>query len=134
MHNFRGFIITKYILFSRNDSLRVFTLTPQVRSKHNNFTASNQKIWWHSVDLRYSTLSSSDALILKIYNDFMYKGSTKGRDSSVGIATGYGLDDGGVGVPSPGRVKNFLFSTSSSPALGSTQPPIQWVPGALSRG
>jgi hypothetical protein len=34
---------------------------------------------------------------------------------------------------SPGRVKNFLFSMSSRPALGSTQPPIQWVPGALSR-
>jgi hypothetical protein len=33
---------------------------------------------------------------------------------------------------SPGRVKNFLFSTSSKPALGSTQPPIQWVPGSLS--
>jgi hypothetical protein len=33
---------------------------------------------------------------------------------------------------SPGRVKNFLFSTSSGLALGSTQPPIQWVPGALS--
>jgi hypothetical protein len=33
---------------------------------------------------------------------------------------------------SPGRVKNFLFSKSSRPALGSTQPPIQWVPGALS--
>jgi hypothetical protein len=31
-------------------------------------------------------------------------------------------------IPSPGRVKNFLFSTSSRPALGSTQPPIQWVP------
>jgi hypothetical protein len=28
---------------------------------------------------------------------------------------------------SPGRVKNFLFSTLSRPALGSTQPPIQWV-------
>jgi hypothetical protein len=27
-----------------------------------------------------------------------------------------------------------LFSMSSRPALGSTQPPIQWVPGALSRG
>jgi hypothetical protein len=26
------------------------------------------------------------------------------------------------------------FSMSSTPALGSTQPPIQWVPGALSRG
>jgi hypothetical protein len=29
---------------------------------------------------------------------------------------------------SPGRVKNVLFSMSSRPALGSTQPPIQWVP------
>jgi hypothetical protein len=35
---------------------------------------------------------------------------------------------------SPGRVKNFLFSTTSRPALGSTQPPIQWVPRALSPG
>jgi hypothetical protein len=33
---------------------------------------------------------------------------------------------------SPGRVKNFLFSKSSRPALGSTQPPIQWAPGVLS--
>jgi hypothetical protein len=35
---------------------------------------------------------------------------------------------------SPGGIKNFLFSTSSRPALGPTQPPIQWVPGALSSG
>jgi hypothetical protein len=35
---------------------------------------------------------------------------------------------------SPGGGKNFLFSTSSRPALGSTQPPTQWVPGALSPG
>jgi hypothetical protein len=28
----------------------------------------------------------------------------------------------------------FLFSTSSRLALGSTQPSIQWVPGALSPG
>jgi hypothetical protein len=33
---------------------------------------------------------------------------------------------------SPGRVKNFLFSMSSTPSLGSTQPPIQWVLWALS--
>jgi hypothetical protein len=32
------------------------------------------------------------------------------------------------------RVKNFLFSKSSRPALGSTQPPIQWVLGPLSLG
>jgi hypothetical protein len=35
---------------------------------------------------------------------------------------------------SPARVKNFLFSKSSKPALGSTQPNIQWVPGALFPG
>jgi hypothetical protein len=35
---------------------------------------------------------------------------------------------------SPSTVKNFLFSTSSRPALASTQPPIQWVPGTLSPG
>jgi hypothetical protein len=35
---------------------------------------------------------------------------------------------------SPGRVKNFVFSTSSRPNLGSTQPPIRWVPGAPSPG
>jgi hypothetical protein len=51
------------------------------------------------------------------------------RGSPVGIATGYGLDDEGVGVPSPGRVKNVNFSILSRLALGST--PIQWVPGAL---
>jgi hypothetical protein len=28
----------------------------------------------------------------------------------------------------------FLFTTVSRKALGPTQPPIQWVPGALSRG
>jgi hypothetical protein len=35
-------------------------------------------------------------------------------------------------ISSPSRVKDFLFSTSSRPALGSSQPPIQWVPGTLS--
>jgi hypothetical protein len=34
-------------------------------------------------------------------------------DSSVGIATGYGLDDQGGGSLSPGRVNNFHFSISS---------------------
>jgi hypothetical protein len=43
---------------------------------------------------------------------------------------GYELDDSGVRVSA--GVGNFLFTTASRPALGSTQPPIQWVPGALS--
>jgi hypothetical protein len=52
----------------------------------------------------------------------------RSRDGSVGITTLYGLDrrKGGVLVP---VVKNFLFSTSSRPALGTTQPSIQWAPG-----
>jgi hypothetical protein len=53
--------------------------------------------------------------------------SEVGRDSSVGIATHYGLD--GPGIESRwGR--DFL--RLSRPVLGPTQPPIQWVPG-LSR-
>jgi hypothetical protein len=50
------------------------------------------------------------------------------RDSVVGIATGYGQEGKSS---STGRVKYFLFSTSSGSALESTQPPIQWVPTAL---
>ena len=47
-----------------------------------------------------------------------------GRDSSVGIATRYGLD--GPRIESRwGRD----FPHPSRPVLGPTQPPIQWVPG-----
>jgi hypothetical protein len=41
------------------------------------------------------------------YSDWLRAGRPRGRSSS------------------PGRTKNFLFSKSSRPALGSTQPPIQ---------
>jgi hypothetical protein len=46
-------------------------------------------------------------------------------DSSVSIATGYGLDSR---VSVPGRSKTFFYFTASRPALGRTQPPIQGVP------
>ena len=49
------------------------------------------------------------------------------QGSSVGIATDYGLDSPGS---NPGGDEIFR---PSSPALGPTQPPVQWVPG-LSRG
>jgi hypothetical protein len=58
---------------------------------------------------------------------------SRSSDSVVGIAIGYGLDDREVRIPSPSRIKNFLFSTLYRLALGSTQPLIQPVLGALSR-
>jgi hypothetical protein len=51
----------------------------------------------------------------------------KSQGSVVGIATSYGLDERGIGVPSPGKVTNFLFSMLCRPTLGLTQSPIQWV-------
>jgi len=51
-----------------------------------------------------------------------------GQDSAVGIATCYGLH--GLGIESQwGRD----FPHPSTPALGPTHPPVQWVPG-LSQG
>jgi hypothetical protein len=48
----------------------------------------------------------------------------RSRDSVVGIATGYWLDDRKVGVRVP-VVKNFRFCIPSRSALRSTRPPIQ---------
>jgi hypothetical protein len=58
----------------------------------------------------------------------------RSRDSAVGIATGYGLDDSGFGVVVP--VGSRIFSSPRRPdrVLGSTQPPVQGVPGAPSPG
>jgi hypothetical protein len=54
----------------------------------------------------------------------LYPGS---RDSSVGIATGWT-----AWVRLQAGTRNFLFFTASRSTLRLTQPPIQWVPGALS--
>jgi hypothetical protein len=58
----------------------------------------------------------------------------RSRDSVVSIATAYGLEDRGVGVRVLIRSRIFIFSRSSTPALGPTQPPIQQVPGVLYPG
>jgi len=58
-----------------------------------------------------------------------YKVAATDRVSSVGIAIRYGLDGPGIQSRCGGRD----FPHPFRPALGSTQPPIQWVPG-LSRG
>jgi hypothetical protein len=64
---------------------------------------------------------------MKVNQDYMFTRDVTSlcidRDSSVGIATGYGLD--GPGIRSRwGRD----FPHLSRPALGYIQPPLQWVP------
>jgi hypothetical protein len=69
--------------------------------------------------------------ILRTFNPqkiFLVLLSVGGPGSVVGIATGYGLD--GPGIESRWRRG---FPHLSRPALGSTQTPVQLVPG-LSRG
>ena len=74
--------------------------------------------------LSYLTHSALKYVLFK----FMYNIRVCGPGSSVGIATGYGLD--GPGIEYRWGVGDFPHL--SRPALGSTQPPVQWVPG-LSR-
>jgi hypothetical protein len=79
---------------------------------------------------QYSTsviLAFSCGLIYDISNIWAMS-----RESVVGIATGYWLDDRGFGVLVP--VWLGIFSTLSRPDLVPTQPPIQWTQGALSLG
>jgi hypothetical protein len=63
--------------------------------------------------------NSSAGKRVKIYSSlFQRPVPVMSQDSSVGIATGYGLD---------GRGRIFLFCTASRPAPGPTQPPTEWV-------
>ena len=53
----------------------------------------------------------------------LLSGACMGRDSSVGIATRYGLNAPGIECR---WVRDFPHH--SRPVLGPTQPPVQWVP------
>jgi hypothetical protein len=55
--------------------------------------------------------------------------------SSVSVVSGYGLDERAIEVRSPAEAKGFFpLASVSRPALGPTQPPVQWVMRVLSPG
>jgi hypothetical protein len=103
-------------------SIRIAGVPVWIRTDHI-WNASPKRyrydIWLcvYSVILRFPWASST--------THFMWT-----RDSVVGIATGRLKGRSS----SPGKVNNFLFSTSSRSALGSIEHPIQWVQGDLSPG
>jgi hypothetical protein len=67
-------------------------------------------------------------------SDTLYPSETrlKHEISAVGIGIGYGLN--GLGFEFRQGQEIFVFSKTSRPSLGPTQPPIQWVPGFFLRG
>jgi hypothetical protein len=72
--------------------------------------------------LRFTTHSRTRTTPWDVRSPQPLPTATKNRDSSVGIAMGYGQDI-------------FLYSSvQTGPALGPTKPPVQWVPGSLSPG
>jgi hypothetical protein len=63
-------------------------------------------------------------------NNLMFVSFSFELDNSVCVANDYGLNSW-VSIPRRGKRFN-LYSTASRPDLGTTQPPIQWVPWTLS--
>jgi hypothetical protein len=73
-------------------------------------------------------------IILSKFESLFYPEDGGSRDSAASIATALLAGEWRGRSSSSARVINFLFSASSRPALGPTQPPIQWVPGVISLG
>ena len=97
--------------FGTERSLFTNANTSSVGAKHTPFVLI---VWRNSNKYIILPLSLIDLLYLRFV----------GRDSSVGIATRYGLD--GPEIESRWG-QDFLHP--SRPALGPTQPRVQWVPG-----
>jgi hypothetical protein len=79
---------------------------------------------------RYSGTKSNTSFIITL----ILKSNLKTEHGKRKTRIIYGLDDRSSRVRFPTWAGNFSFATASRMTLGPTQPPIQWVPGALSLG
>jgi hypothetical protein len=95
---------------------------------------SGVQIRWQNGNKLYEECLNLCAEASNNYKLIIVQFSDVSRDSAVGIATAYGLDDlgDGVRVPVGSRISSSLRRPDRF--LGPTQPPIQWVRGALSPG
>jgi hypothetical protein len=110
------FVLGGLGFYSRSDDQLILTevLTDFLRSLHAEAVNSNGTV--SSIRPRHlvSTSFPTHCTLPTLPFHSLYLGRPRDRSSS------------------PGRVKNFVFSASSRPVLGPTQPPIQWVQWALS--
>ena len=109
-------------------SLLIPAKPPACMEQHGSNWTDIHEIWYPRVFF-FSKICREDSSFIKIWREwtvlYMKSYLCRGRDSSVGIATRYGLD--GPGIES--RCGGWDFPHAFSPSLGPTQPPVQWVPG-----
>ena len=58
----------------------------------------------------------------------------RSQDSSVSVVTGVGARRRGIVAPFPAGQDIFIFPQTSGKRLGTTESPVQWVPGLRTRG
>jgi hypothetical protein len=82
-----------------------YTFTHQ----HTDFLNRNSVNYWSSIIQAFKILMQPAKISEKIHYLFKATSHMGSWDSAVGLANGYGLDDRGVRVFSPGKGKNSLF-------------------------
>jgi hypothetical protein len=106
-----------------------------IPARANNYTSQHKVCGSKELEHIFTVLTSVlSHCTMQIALYAKYNINFESRDSSVGIALGYGLDDRGSRVRFPAGAGNFSVTTTSRTVLGSTRPPIQWVRGFLSLG